>query len=75
MSTFLDAFSVPLEHLHYDDQTETMTYTYYDGVAYPSQSKVTTYNSFKQYSIKIVMLSDNKSMIPLIKGYKALALT
>ena len=75
MSTFIDTFSTPLEHMHYDETTETITYTVYDGNAYPSQTKVATYTNFKQYAVKIVMLADNKSMIPLIKDYKALALT
>lgn len=73
--TFIDAYETILEHVSYDSDNESITYTKYDGVAYPSQSELVSYTDFKQYAVKLVMLTSNKGTIPLIQNLQALALT
>ena len=75
LSLFMDTFTTPLEYVHYDANSESLTVTKYDGGIYPTQVKTVTYNDFLQYAVKIVMISDNKSMVPLIKNVQAIALT
>lgn len=74
LSIFADLGVKIIEHVSYDVDTESLTYTYYDG-QYPDQEAYASFDSFKQYAIKIAMLSSNSAMIPIINEYQALALT
>ena len=75
INIFMDPFTTPLEHVYYDSTSESITITKYDGSIYPNQVKTVKYSNFLQYAVKIVMISDNKSMVPLIKNLQAIALT
>jgi hypothetical protein len=78
-STFIDTNTTPLEHYYYDEQEEVLYYTYFNGDMFNGSNleslKVATYDDFKQYAIKIVMMSTNKSLVPLVNEAKAIALT
>jgi hypothetical protein len=78
-STFIDTNTTPLEHYYYDEQEEVLYYTYFNGDTFNGSNleslKVATYDDFKQYAIKIVMMSSNKSLVPLVNEAKAIALT
>ncbi len=78
-STFIDTNTTPIEHYYYDENEEVVYYTYFSGDQFNGSNlealKVATYDDFKQYAIKIVMMSTNKSLVPIIKEAKAIALT
>jgi len=46
------------------DSEETISYTNTDG---------STYDNFKTFAIKIVMLADNKAKVPVIKNHRSIA--
>lgn len=76
--TFLDLGVKILEHVSYNKETEQLVYSYYEGTHGSESDPSNVYaefTSFKEYAIKIVMIADNKALIPVIKEYKALALT
>ena len=80
--TFMDLNEIMLEWLHYDKDSESITITKYDGNVVWGESstpeslvKVVSYKDFLQYAVKVVMISSNTSMVPLIKKVNAIALT
>ncbi len=82
MHIFMDLNEIMLEWVHYDADSESITITKYDSNIVWGESttpeslvKVVSFKDFLQYAVKIVMISSNKSMVPLIKKVNAIALT